>query len=279
MADSTDVSSARARFRALHESGCFVIPNPWDVGSARYLASLGFKALATTSSGFAHSRGLADAPGAVGLDTALRHVEEISAATDLPVNADFMNGYADEPEGVAENVRRCVGTGVSGLSIEDSTDDAAKPLYELPLAVDRIAAAREAIDRTGSGVLLTARAECFLVGHPSPLEEAVRRVKAYADAGADVLYAPGPRKPEDIRAIVEAAGGKPVNVLMAWAQGTSVADLAALGARRISVGGSLARTAWTAFSKAAKAIAQRGSFEGFEGLMPGAELNLLFAKR
>jgi 2-methylisocitrate lyase-like PEP mutase family enzyme len=215
----------------------------------------------------------------VGLDTALRHVEEISAATDLPVNADFMNGYADAPEGVAENVRRCVGTGVSGLSIEDSTDDAAKPLYELPLAVDRIAAAREAIDRTGSGVLLTARAECFLVGHPSPLDEAVRRVKAYAEAGADVLYAPGPRKPEDIRAIVEAAGGKPVNVLMAWAQGTSVADLAALGARRISVGGSLARTAWTAFSKAAKAIAERGSFEGFEGLMPGAELNRLFAKR
>src|SRR5688500_15764081 len=194
--------SARSEFRRLHESGCFVIPNPWDIGTARYLRHLGFKALATTSSGFAFSRGLPDTDWAVTRDAMLAHIAEIVAATELPVNADFESGYAHEPEGVAANVRLCVETGVSGLSIEGSTGDRAKPLYDLALGVDRIRAAREAIDATGTGVLLTGRAECYLVGHADPLKESIRRLEAYAQAGADVLYAPGPRTREEIAAIV-----------------------------------------------------------------------------
>src|ERR671916_333915 len=208
------------------------MPNPWDIGTTRYLGSLGFKALATTSSGFAFSRGLPDTDWAVPRDAMLAHIAEIVAATDLPVNADFESGYAHEPEAVAENVRLCVETGVAGLSIEDSTGDKEKPLYDLALGVERIRAARAAIDATGSGVLLTGRAECYLVGHADPLKESIRRLEAYARAGADVLYAPGPRTREEIRAIVEAVAPKPVNILMGMNTGLTVKDLAALGVRR-----------------------------------------------
>jgi 2-methylisocitrate lyase-like PEP mutase family enzyme len=273
---ASDFTARRATFRKLHESGCFVIPNPWDVGSARYLRHLGFPALATTSSGFAFSRGLPDAEWAVPRDLMLSHIAEIVAAVDLPVNADFESGYAHEPEDVAGNVRLCIETGVAGLSIEDSTGDRQNPLYDLPLAVDRIRAARAAIDASGSGVLLTARAECFLVGHPDPLQESVRRLEAYAEAGADVLYAPGPRDRKDIQTIVAAVKPRPVNLLMSAHTGLTVNDLAALGVRRISVGSSLARAAWTGFLRAATGIAEQGSFAGFEGIVPFAELNSFF---
>ncbi len=266
----------RETFRRLHESGCFVIPNPWDVGTARYLRHLGFKALATTSSGFAFTRGLPDTDWAVPRDLMLAHIAEIVQATDLPVNADYESGYAHEPGAVAENVRLCVETGVAGLSIEDSTGDRAKPLYDLSLAVERIRAARRAIDATGSGVLLTARAECYLVGHPDPLRESIRRLQAYAEAGADVLYAPGPRSREDIRAIVEAASPKPVNVLMGGAAGLTVGDLAELGVRRISVGSALSRAAWGGFMRAAREIAQDGRFDALADAVPFADINGFF---
>jgi 2-methylisocitrate lyase-like PEP mutase family enzyme len=265
----------RAAFRRLHETGCFVIPNPWDAGSARYLRYLGFKALATTSSGFAFSRGLPDG-GVAPLDMVLVHIGEIASVADLPVNADFEAGYALDPEGVAANVRLCVESGVSGLSIEDATGTRAAPLYEIGMAVERIRAARAAIDASGSQVLLTARAECYLVGHPEPLRESIRRLQAYAENGADVLYAPGPRQPEEIREIVAAVSPKPVNVLMSVNTGMRLSDLAELGVRRVSVGSSLARAAWSGFIRAAKAIADRGSFEGFEDLISFADLNEFF---
>jgi len=273
---ATDFAARRAAFRKLHERGCFAIPNPWDIGTARYLGQLGFRALATTSSGFAFSRGLPDTDWAVPRDMMLGHIAEIVAAVELPVNADFESGYAHDPEKVAENVRLCVATGVAGLSIEDATGDPRNPLYELPLAVDRIKAARRAIDTSNSGVLLTARAECYLVGHPDPLNESIRRLQAYAEAGADVLYAPGQRDREDIKAIVQAVIPKPVNVLMSSHTGLNVADLAEMGVRRISVGSSLARAAWTGFIRAAKLIAGEGSFAGFDGSVPFAELNSFF---
>jgi 2-methylisocitrate lyase-like PEP mutase family enzyme len=269
-----DVAARRAAFRTLHESGCFVIPNPWDPGTARYLRHLGFRALATTSAGWAFSQGCPDA--AVPRDSMLQNIADIVAAVDLPVNADFESGYATTPEGVAANVRRCVDTGVAGLSIEDRTDDPARPLFELPVAVERLRAAREAIDASGSGVLLTARAECFLVGYPSPLEESIRRLQAYAEAGADVLYAPGPRTRDHIRVLVSALKPKPMNVIMSLNAGLTVADLAELGVRRISVGSALSRAAWTAFIRAAEGIAKEGSFAGFDGLIPFAEINGFF---
>jgi 2-methylisocitrate lyase-like PEP mutase family enzyme len=273
----TDNFSARRRaFRQLHESGCFVIPNPWNAGTARYLRALGYKALATTSSGFAFSIGLPDTDGAVSRDVALRHFADIVAATDLPVNADFQSGHAHLPEDVGQNVRLCVETGVAGLSIEDSSGDPQAPLYDLPLAVKRIRAARRAIDDSGSGVLLTGRAECYAVGHPDPLAESVRRLKAYADAGADVLFAPGVRTREQIEPVMKAAGSKPVNVLMSVNNGLTVSDLAAMGVRRISVGSALARAAWTGFLRAAKSIAQDGVFSGFDGSVTGVELNNFF---
>jgi 2-methylisocitrate lyase-like PEP mutase family enzyme len=272
----SDFTARRAAFRKLHESGCFVIPNPWDIGTARYLRQLGFRALATTSSGFAFSRGLPDTDWAVPRDMVLNHIAEIVAAVELPVNADFESGYAHQPEAVAENVRLCVSTGVAGLSIEDATGDRQNPLYELPLAVERIKAARAAIDESKTGVLLTARAECYLVGHSEPLTESIRRLQAYAEAGADVLYAPGPRKPEDIQAIIAAVSPKPVNVLISSNVGLSVPELAEMGVRRISVGSSLARAAWTGFIRAAKLIADEGSFAGFDGTVPFAELNSFF---
>jgi 2-methylisocitrate lyase-like PEP mutase family enzyme len=268
---TTDFSARRAAFRKLHESGCFVIPNPWDVGTARYLRHLGFPALATSSAGFAFSRGLADAE--VSRDQMLSHIAEIVASTDLPVNADFESGYAQQPEGVAENVRMCVETGVAGLSIEDSTGDRAQPLYDLPVAVERMKAARKAIG--DSGVLLIGRAECFLVGHAEPLQESIRRLQAYAEAGADVLYAPGVRERRDIEAIVSAVSPKAVNVLMSANIGLKVPDLAELGVRRISVGSSLARAACGGFIRAAKDIAE-GSFAGFDMCAPFAELNGFF---
>ena len=264
----------RAAFRKLHESGCFVIPNPWDIGTARYLRHLGFKALATTSGGFAFSRGLQD--GTVSLDAMLTHIAEIVSSVDLPINADFESGYAYEPDGVAQNVRLCVETGVAGLSIEDATGNPEKPLYDFELAVDRIKAARAAIDSSGADVLLTARAECFLVGHADPLRESIRRLQAYAAAGADVLYAPGPTKRDDIQAIVSAVSPKPVNLLLSSNTGLSVADLAQLGVRRVSVGSSFARAAWTGFIRAATEISKQGTTAAFDGITPYAELNRFF---
>ncbi|WP_375461869.1 oxaloacetate decarboxylase [uncultured Enterovirga sp.] len=271
-------AARRAAFRALHTSGCFVIPNPWEPGTARYLLHLGFRALATTSSGFSFGRALPDTDGAVPRDMALAHIAEIVAATDLPVNADFESGYASDAEGVAESVRLCCATGVAGLSIEDATGERERPLYDLGEALDRLRAARDAVDRDGGGVLLTARSECFLVGHPDPLPESVRRLQAYAEAGADVLYAPGLRSADEIRAVVEAVAPRPVNLLMSQNTGLTVADVAALGIRRISVGSSLARAAWTGFIRAAHAIAEEGSFRGFDGTVPFAELNGFFRR-
>jgi 2-methylisocitrate lyase-like PEP mutase family enzyme len=269
------LAARRAAFRALHDEGCFVMPNPWDVGTARALARLGFPALATTSAGLAFSRGLPDTPDALHVADVLDHVAEIAGATDLPVNADFQAGYAQDADGVSIHVARCVQTGVAGVSIEDAVAGRAEPLYPVEEAVARLRAAREAIDASGADVLLTGRAECFLVGHPDPLREAVRRLVAYADAGADVLYAPGLRTADEIRAVVEAVAPKPVNVLMA-AGGLRVADLAALGVRRVSVGSALARTAWGAFLRAARTIAMDGSFAGLEGAAPLPELSEMF---
>lgn len=271
---TTDFAPRRAAFRKLHESGCFVIPNPWDIGTARYLRYLGFQALATTSAGFAFSIGMPDAGWGVPRDLMLKHIAEIVSATDLPVNADFESGYSHEPQGVAANVRLCVETGVAGLSIEDATGDREMPLYDLPLAVERIQAARSAIEASAPDVMLIARAECFLVGHTSPLREAIRRLQAYAEAGADVLYAPGVRERGDIQAIVAAVHPKPVNVLAS--AGLKVSDLAELGVRRVSLGSSLARAAWTGFIRASKLIAEEGSFTGLDGAVPYAELNEFF---
>jgi 2-methylisocitrate lyase-like PEP mutase family enzyme len=270
------VAEKRATFKRLHESGCFVIPNPWDVGSALYLQSMGFKALATTSAGFAWSRGLGD--GGVTRDTALAHFADLSAAADVPVNADFEGGFADAPEGVAESVRLCVATGVSGLSIEDFTGDRAKPLYDFDLAVARIKAARAAIDKAGGDVLLTGRSEGFIRGKPD-LDETIRRLKAYSEAGADCLYSPGISTREQISAVVKAVAPKGVNLLMGSPSDLTVKDLTELGVRRISVGGSLARAAWGGFIRTAKQIAEAGSFNGFADAAPGAELNKVFSQK
>jgi len=263
----------RETFRQLHSAGCFVIPNPWDVGSARYLAGLGFKALATTSSGFAWSRGRAD--NALTLEEALRHFEDVATNVDVPVNADFEGGFAVEPGGVAANVRRAVATGIAGVSIEDSTGSEAEPLFGFTLAVERVKAASEAV--AGSGVLLTARSEGFIVGRPS-LSETVRRLTAYAAAGADCLYAPGIRTRDEITAVVRAVAPKPVNVLVG-ADFTTVPELTALGVRRISVGGALARAAWTGFVHAAGEIARQGTFHALAGAVPFVEVNGYFKPR
>ena len=267
------VTEKRKRFRELHQNGYFILPNAWDIGSARYLESLGFKAVASTSAGFAFSRGLPD--NAVGRDAVLEHLRELVEATDLPVNADFENGFAHDPNGIAENVRLGVETGVAGLSIEDSTGDKSQPLYDLPQAVERIGAARRAIDKTGCDVVLVGRAECFLVGKPD-IAETVRRLKAYAEAGADCLYAPDIQTSEHVMAVVEAVKPKPVNVLISGPGALTVAGVAELGVRRVSVGGSLARAAWGGFIRAAKVLAADGTFDGFEGAAPFAELNGMF---
>jgi 2-methylisocitrate lyase-like PEP mutase family enzyme len=272
--------SASEKFRALHESGCFVLPNPWDVGTAVYLEHLGFKALATTSSGFAFTKGLPDAVSAVALDDVLAHVRELSAATSLPVNADFQNGYADAPEDVAQNVTRCIATGVAGLSIEDATGDSEAPLYETRLAIDRVKAARAAVVTAGIPVVLTARCEAWLVGQTDPLSIALERLTAFAEAGADCLYAPGVSDPEEIKAIVNAVAPLPVNVLMSKPNpALSVSRLADLGVRRISVGSSLARVAWGAFLRAARSIQETGSFDSFADAAPFNELDSVFRER
>lgn len=262
-----------AEFRELHESGCFVIPNPWDVGSARLLIRLGYRALATTSAGFAWSVGCPD--NGVTLEQALAHFGGIAGSVALPVHADFEGGFATAPEEVAANVFRATRTGIAGLSIEDSTRDRAAPLLDFGLAVERIAAARGAIDGSGTGVVLTGRSEGFIVGRPD-LRETIRRLTAYAEAGADCLFAPGIRSPEEIEAVVKAVAPKPVNVL-AGGDFTTVAELARAGVRRISVGGALARAAWTGFLAAAREIAERGTFTSFAGTVASDELDSAFA--
>ncbi|MEO8619688.1 MAG: isocitrate lyase/phosphoenolpyruvate mutase family protein [bacterium] len=262
-------------FRHLHEAGCFVMPNPWDLGSARLLAQLGFPALATTSSGFAWSVGRRD--NHVSLEETLAHLRAVSECVSVPINADFEGGFATTPDGVAVNVAAAARTGVAGLSIEDSTGDAANPLFDFDLAVERIAAARAAIDESGTGVLLTGRSEGFIVGRPS-LSETVRRLRAYADAGADCLYAPGIRSASDIIAVVEAVAPKPVNVLVG-SDFTTVAELAEAGVRRISVGGALARAAWTGFLGAAREIAQHGTFAGLANAVPFSEIDGAFDEK
>lgn len=267
-------SEKREEFRRLHESGCFVIANPWDTGSTRYLQGLGFKALATTSAGGAWSLGYAD--GAAPLDAMLDHIRQIVEASDVPVNADFLEGFAVEPDDVAANVRRCVETGVAGLSIEDATGDPAHPFFAFDLAVERIRAARAAIDDAGGDTLLVGRAECFRLGAAEPLKEAIRRLTAFAEAGADCLYAPGATSREDIAAIVAAVSPKPVNVVARGLKGLTVADLAAIGVRRISTGALLASMAWAGFDRAAREVAGAGTFTSFEDAMPGGPLDAFF---
>jgi 2-methylisocitrate lyase-like PEP mutase family enzyme len=263
----------RRTFRALHDAGCFVLPNPWDAGSARYLQHLGFQALATTSAGAAFSLALPD--GAVPRDVMLAHIEAMVKATDLPVNADFGTGYADDPDEVANNVRLCVATGVAGLSIEDATGDPARPLYDPDLAARRVRAARTAIDEASADVVLTGRAEGLLHGERD-LDAAIRRLRSYAAAGADCLFAPGLATREQVAAVVAAVAPKPVNVLVPPAAGLTVEDLAALGVRRLSLGSALARTAWGAFIRAARAIARDGRFDLLREGTPHAELNRFF---
>jgi 2-methylisocitrate lyase-like PEP mutase family enzyme len=266
-----------AGFFELHKAGCFILPNPWDKGTALYLRHLGFKALATTSAGFAFSRGRPD--GRVPRDEMLAHIREVVEATPLPVNADFLNGFADEPEEVANNVTRCIATGVAGLSIEDSTGREDAPLYAGELAIERIRAARRAIDEAQSGIVLTGRCEAFLVGHAEPLRTALTRLVAYAEAGADCLYAPGLTSAKEIDAVVRAVAPKPVNVLVSgFNSDLSHSELADLGVRRISVGSGLALAAWGAFTRSAREIASNGSFQSLAQGARSAELNGLFAQ-
>jgi 2-methylisocitrate lyase-like PEP mutase family enzyme len=267
------VENKRREFGRLHESGCFAIPNPWDIGSARYLQLLGFKAIATTSAGFAFSRGVPD--GAVKRDDMLAHIKELVEVTDIPVNADFENGYADDPDDVAESVRLCIATGVAGLSIEDAIDRKEKRIYEFDLAVERIRAAREAIGN--SGVLLVGRAEGFLVGREN-IDQVMMRLVAYSEAGADCLYAPGFKQRDDIRAIVSAVAPKPSNILIGGATGLSMEDAAELGARRVSVGGAFARAAWGGFIRSAKELIEKGTFEELANASPYEELQKLFGQ-
>jgi 2-methylisocitrate lyase-like PEP mutase family enzyme/GNAT superfamily N-acetyltransferase len=268
-------AARRAAYRRLHESGCFVQPNPWDAGTARWLRAKGFPALATTSAGFAWTKGRADQD--VPLDMMLGYIADmVEAVPDLPVNADFENGYAADEETLARNVKLCVATGVAGLSIEDATGDPGDPLYDFDTALRRFRAARRAVDETGADVMLTGRAEAFLHGHPDPLPEVCRRLAAFADAGADVLYAPGPRTKAEMREVISAAGGKPVNIIVFADIGMTVDEIAALGARRISIGSALAKAAMTGFVAATEELAM-GSFAGFRNNMPSAPLNGFFA--
>jgi len=268
----TTANELRRTFRAMHAEGCFVMPNPWDVGSALALQALDFKALASTSAGMAWSMGRAD--NGVALDEVLAHLSSLTAVLRIPLNADFENGFATSAEGVSANVARAVNVGVAGLSIEDSTGDPTEPLFEFNLAVERIAAARSAIDRVDQDTVLTARSEGFLVGRPD-LPETIRRLRAFADAGADCLYAPGLRGADQIAEVIRAVAPTPVNVLT---PGLNVQDIAALGARRISVGGALARAAWGEFLRAARQIHDHGDFSAFDRGAPGGELNRLFGQ-
>ncbi len=272
-AGGTQIAERSRLFRQLHASGCFVLPNPWDAGSARLLTQLGFRALATTSSGFAWSMGRPD--NHTLLAETLAHLRSIAASVAVPVNADFEGGFAIDPAAVGVNVAAATATGVAGLSIEDSTGDPSSPLFALTLAVERIRAARRAIDDSGTGVLLTGRSEGFIVGRPD-LTETIRRLTAYAEAGADCLYAPGIRTREEITAVVKAVAPKPVNVLVG-SDFTTVAELAELGVRRISVGGALARAAWAGFLEAAKEIAESGTFTHLGRGVPFSQINGAFA--
>ena len=267
------VAAKRHAFKRLHQSGCFVIPNPWDAGSARYLETLGFEALATTSSGFAWSHAQAD--GAMSRDQVLAHLREMVQATDLPVNADFENGFGNTPEAVAQSVHLAIATGVAGLSIEDATGNANDPLFDIPTAVARLRAARHAIDQAGGDTLLVARAENFFVGRPD-LPDTLARLQAYAQAGADCLYAPGIQTREQITAVVQAVAPKPVNLLVGSAIDLTLSDIAALGVRRVSLGGALARTAWGGFMRAAQLMREEGRFDGLAGSASGKDLNGLF---
>jgi 2-methylisocitrate lyase-like PEP mutase family enzyme len=269
------IADKRRSFQELHRQGCFVIPNPWDLGSARYLESLGFKALASTSSGFAWSQAHAD--GDMSRNQVLAHLQSLVAGTDVPVNADFQSGFGRDAAGVAESVALAIDTGIAGLSIEDSTGDPEKPLFDVATAVQRIRGARHAIDSAGGDVMLVGRSEGYLVGQPD-LEATIARLKAYAAAGADCLYAPGMRSREDITAVVAAVAPKPVNVLIGSAVAMTVQDLELLGVRRVSVGGALARCAWGALTRAAQLLAERGSFEGFAAAASGADLDELFGR-
>ena len=268
----SSASAKRSAFRQLHESGCFILPNPWDVGSALYLQSLGFKALATSSAGFAWSQGRAD--GGLTREQVLAHLRELVQSTAVPINADFENGFANDAVGVAESVRLAVDTGVAGLSIEDATGDASQPIFAVDIAVQRLRAARAAIDQAGGETLLIARAENFLLGRPD-LADTVARLKAYAEAGADCLYAPGIRTREEISAVVTAVAPKPVNVLVGWPSDLTLDALGGLGVRRVSVGGALARSAWAGLLRATRALAV-GRFDEFAGAASGQELNALF---
>src|SRR5437667_3868437 len=266
------IAERRKTFRKLHRGGCFAIPNPWDIGTARYLQRLGFKAIATTSAGFAFSRGLPD--GAVGRDAMLAHIREIVEATDLPVNADFENGYADDPNWVAENARLCAETGVAGLSIEDAADRKESPLYDVDLAVERIHAVREALHDTG--VLLVGRAEGFLVGKEN-IDQVINRLVTYSEAGADCLYAPGFKERDHIKAIVECVAPKPSNILIGGPVGLTMKDAASLGARRVSVGGAFARAGWGGYVRSAKELMEKGTFDELAHAASYAELQKLFS--
>jgi len=268
------IADKRRTFLRLHQHGCFVIPNPWDVGSARYLQSLGFEALATTSSGFAWSHGHRD--GGMSRDRVLDHLTQMVEATDLPINADFEHGYAPDAAGVAESVRLAVETGVAGLSIEDSTGQASKPLFDVDTAIERIRAARGAIDKAGADTMLIGRAEGFLVGQPD-IDQVIARLKAYSNAGADCLYAPGISSAAQISAVVAAVAPKPVNLLVGFNADLTLEKIAALGVRRVSVGGALARAAWGGFMRAAKLIKEEGKFDGFADAASGSGLNAIFS--
>lgn len=269
----TSIAAKRQTFKRLHQSGCFVIPNPWDAGSARYLQTLGFEALATTSSGFAWSHAQAD--GAMPRDQVLAHLREMVQATDLPVNADFENGFGTTPEAVAQSVHLAIDTGVAGLSIEDATGNPQDPLFDIPTAVARLRSARHAIDQAGGDTLLVARAENFFLGRLD-LPNTIARLQAYAQAGADCLYAPGIQTREQITAVVQAVAPKPVNLLVGSAIDLTLKDIAELGVRRVSVGGALARAAWGGFMRAAQLLREEGRFDGLTGAASGKELNGLF---
>src|SRR5881275_523842 len=267
------IEEKRRKFRQLHESGCFALPNPWDIGTAKYLEHLEFKAIATTSAGFAFSRGLAD--GSVNRDDMLAHIRELVEATDIPMSADFENGYADDPNWCAENARLCAETGIAGLSIEDAADRKESPLYDVDLAVERIHAVREALHDTG--VLLVGRAEGFLVGREK-IDQVIKRLVAYSEAGAECLYAPGFKKREHIKTIVEAVAPKPVNVLIGGPGGLTMKDAAELGARRVSVGGAFARAAWGGFIRSAKELLETGTFDQLKHGASYDDLQRLFAQ-
>lgn len=273
---TASAAEKRITFRKLHEAGCFVLPNPWDLGSARLLQSLGFKALASTSAGFAWSTGRADY--GLGCDEVVAHLRQLCAGTELPLNADFENGFADAPQAVADNVRKAIEAGVAGLSIENRSGDRSQPLYPDALAVERIAAARAAIDALDRNAILVARCEGFLVGE-ADLGSTIRRLVAFAQAGADCLYAPGLTTKQQIAEVVAAVAPRPVNVLVGNAPGFSVAELTALGVRRVSVGGALARAAWGGFMRAAREIAEHGTFGEFANGYPGGELQKTLSAR